>query len=469
MNERLQVLRDRYSHDPGWYWLLATIFLFPILPEYISPFILFIGFIVFKRQWSREGKKAKVGTLGKLMMVFMVLAIVSTLWSGTKFSTFATAALWWGMFLVEVMIYNLATTRRRIDRILTTMVVSGGINGILGTLQITTYTLYRFGKIGKEFIVTTPFYKGIDETVYSILPFEIITKTWSSRASGFFSNPNLFATYMVICYPISIYLFLNSKDRKHKIAYFILNVLISAGMSSTMTRAGCFIAIAGWVFMFIILAKQHWKPLLQIFIPTICIILPSILTRYGIIFKTVGKVSGTGSGGIEAKQSSQVHFQIWESLFNYITNHLKAFFIGIGFGVEQTGQILLNEYGLDKPHAHNFLIETWMELGIIGVLVLAVVLVCNFGKLLEINTNNGKKFTLVFCVFTATLIYLIFGLTDYIFNSPKQIIFLFILLGLTQAISRCYEKTLIHDTDSLIQVAETEIQNIIHQKPIGKK
>ena len=33
-----------------------------------------------------------------------------------------------------------------------------------------------------------------------------------------------------------------------------------------------------------------------------------------------------------------------------------------------------------------------------------------------------------------------FGLTDYIFNSPKQIILFMILIGLTQAISRCYEE-----------------------------
>lgn len=468
MKDWLSGLKVKYRQNPSWYWLLATMFLFPILPEYVSPFILFIGFIVFKRQWSREGKKAKVGTLGKLMMVFMALALISTLWSSTKFSTFSTAALWWGMFLIEVMIYNLARTRRKIDRLLTTMVVSGALNGIVGFLQILTYTLHKFDKISEQFVFVTPFYRDIDKAVYSWLPFEIITNAWESRASGFFSNPNLLATYMVICYPISIYLFLNSKDTKHRLAYFAINVFISAGMSSTMTRAGCFIAIAGWLFMFIILAKLYWKQLLQIFIPTICIILPSIMTRYGLIFKTVGKVSGAGGGGAEAKQSSLIHFQIWQSLYDYLTNHINALFFGKGFGVEETGKILLNEYSLNKPHAHNFIIETWMELGVIGVMLFAVILVCNFGKLLEINTNNGKKFTLVFCVFTATLLYLLFGLTDYIFNSPKQIIFLFILLGLTQAISFCYEKRVIHDPESLMHVAEMDIQNIIHQQPIKK-
>ncbi|MCC8072547.1 MAG: O-antigen ligase family protein, partial [Clostridiales bacterium] len=420
MKTKLLKLKEIHRQDPGWCWLMATIFLFPILPEYVSPFVLFIGFIVFKRQWTREHKKAKVGTLGKMMIVFMTLALVSTLWSDTKFSTFATAALWWGMFLVEVMINNLATTRKRIDRLLSIMVISGAINGIVAILQICSYTLYRYGYIAKSMVFTTPFYKPLDKLVYNWLPFDIDTTLWwDSRASGFFSNPNLLATYMLIVYPISIYLFLNTKGKKHKIFYFIANMLISGGISATLTRAGCVIAIFGWLFMFIILIKQHWKELLEIFVPTITIIVPSLLTRYGIIFTSRGN-------GEEAKKSSAAHFQIWSSLIDYILTHTKAFFIGLGFGIEQTGKILLENYNLDKPHAHNFVIETWMELGVVGLVILFSVLICGFGKLLEINTNNGKKFTLVFCIFTSAMMYLLFGLTDYIFNSPKQIIFLFI-------------------------------------------
>ncbi|MDE6156357.1 MAG: O-antigen ligase family protein, partial [Eubacterium sp.] len=366
--------------------------------------------------------------------------------------------------LIEVMIYNLARTRQKIDRILSLMVISGGINGLVGTIQICTYTLHKFEYIPKKFVLTTPFFKNLDKAVYDFLPFEISTKMWTTRASGFFSNPNLLSTYMIIVFPISIYLFLNAKSRREKLFYFIFNVLISAGLSSTMTRAGCFIAIVGWIFMFIFLAKKYAKPMLEIFIPTICVIIPSILTRYGLIFKTVGKVSGGGSGGAEAKKSSIAHFQIWQSLIDYLTSHLKAFFIGLGFGVEETGKVLLNEYNLNKPHAHNFILETWMELGIIGVVLFFIVIVCAFGKMLEINANNGKKFTLVFCVFTSMMTYLLFGLTDYIFNSPKQIILLFILLGLTQAISYCYEKTVITDSHTLKEVAVRDLENTIHQK-----
>ncbi len=198
-------------------------------------------------------------------------------------------------------------------------------------------------------MLVTPLYKGLDKFVYTHLPFAISTKTFDSRASGTFSNPNLLATHMVIAYPISIYLFLNAKTKKQKVLCFLANVLISAGLSSTLTRAGCVIALAGWVFMFIVLCRRYWKQMLTIFLPTIAVIVPSILTRYGIIF------SSGGNG--EAKKSSVAHFNIWESLIDYVLSHTRAFFIGTGFGCEETGNILKYMYNLDKPHAHNFVIE----------------------------------------------------------------------------------------------------------------
>ena len=366
---------------------------------------------------AKEGKKAKVGTLGKLMMAFMGFALISTLWSDTKFSTLSTAALWWGMFLIEIMIHNIVRTRKKIDRLLAAMSLSGAINGFVAILQICSYTLFKYKYITKSQVFVTPFYKPLDKAVYNWLPFDIDTTLWwDSRASGFFSNPNLLATYLMIVYPISIYLFLNTKGKKHKLMYFMINVLISGGISATLTRGGCVIAIIGWLFMFIVLFKQHKKPLLEIFVPTVLVIVPSLLTRYGIIFK----VRGAGS---EAAKSSAAHLKIWGSLLDYIFHHALPFIIGTGFGIEQTGQILLNQYQLDKPHGHNFVLETWVELGIVGLVLLFTVLICGFGKLLEINANNGKKFTLVFCVFTSMMMYLLFGLTDYIFNSPKQIIF----------------------------------------------
>lgn len=474
MNEKINAIKARYRENPGWCWLEAIILLFPILPEYISPFILFAGFIVFKMQWTREGRKAKVGTLGKLEIAFMSLALISTLWSGTKLDTLGTAGLWWGMFLVQVMIYNLASTRKRIDRILKLIVYGGVVNGICGTIQICTYTLHKFGYLSEKFILITPFYKTLDKAIYTWLPFEIKTNTFADRASGFFSNPNLLATYMIFAYPISIYLFLNAKNKKEKITYFIFNLIICAGISSTLTRAGCVIALAGWIFMFVILAKRHCRQLLTIIMPTVAIIIPSILTRYKLIF-TVKNTSPSPAPNTppavkapavspEAINSTITHFEIWKNTVDYIIHHIKVFIGGLGFGCESTGIMLSTAYELNKPHAHNFIFEIWAELGIIGIVMLCVIIFCAFGKLLEINANNGRKFDLVFCVFASLLLLLLFGLTDYIFNSPKQIILFMILMGLTQAISQCYEKTIIKSPEDLIKVTERDLKSITHLK-----
>jgi O-antigen ligase len=146
-----------------------------------------------------------------------------------------------------------------------------------------------------------------------------------------------------------------------------------------------------------------------------------------------------------------------------VLSHTRAFFIGTGFGCEETGNILKYMYNLDKPHAHNFVIEFWVELGVVGIILLGILLIWSAGKLLEINTNNSRKLTLVFCVFTSLVLYLGFGLSDFIFNSPKQMIFLFLLLGLTQSISYCYDKTVITDARTLERAARKEIRNTLNQ------
>lgn len=450
MKNNILHIKSAYRENPGWCWLIGIIFLFPILPEYISPFLLFGGFIVFKRQWSKEGKKARVGTMGKMMMTFMGFAMLSTLWSDTKFSTFATAWLWWGIFLVQVMINNLATSRKKIDQILKAIALSGAVTGLIGAVQVCTYALNKHCGLNSKFILVTPLYKTLDKLVYTSLPFAINTNTFASRASSTFSNPNLLATYMLVSFPISIYLFINAKTHKSRILYFFANILISAGMSSTMSRAGCVVVLAGWLIMFIALFKKNWKDLLKVFIPTVAIIIPSLLTRYGIILTSSGK---------EAKKSSANHFDIWLSTIDHITSNWDVFLFGNGFGCEQTGVVLSTMYDLDKPHAHNFILETWMELGIIGIILLFLVIIWTCGKLLEINANNDKKFTLVFSLFTSFLLLLVFGLSDYVFNSPKQIVYFFICIGLTQAISNCYEKTEITGVRTFERAAKKQIAN----------
>lgn len=455
----LKKTKTKYRSNPAWYWLLATIFLFFLLPEYISPFLLFVAFIIFKRQWTKEGRKAKVGTTGKLEMGLMVYMLISTLWSQTKLDTLGCAGLWWAVILIQIMIYNLARTKERIKKVISTIVASASANGLIGAIQFISYCLYKNDLIPKSLVLTTPLYRNLDQAIYAWMPFEISTNMWEKRASGCFSNPNLLATFMIVAYPLALYLLLNASSKKSKWIYFTSIVMISCGMASTLTRAGCILILIAWVFLFVMQAKRHYKKMFLSLIPTASSLIPALLIRYGHV-----KVYGSGKhSSAEAALSSEVHFDIWKSMVHYITHDVKTFFIGMGFGCEQTGMVLDANYGLHKPHSHNFIIEIWAELGLIGIIMLAIIMTFTMGKLLEINSNSKKKITLIFAVSTSFVAYFVFGLSDYIFNSPKQIILMMMLIGITQAISYCYDKTLINNPHDLEHVIEQDWKNIIHQ------
>lgn len=454
----LKEFKTKYKNNPGWYWLLGTVYTFFVLPEYISPFILFVAFIIFKRQWTREGRLAKVGTLGKLEMGFMTYMLISTLWSSTKLDTLGCAGLWWAVLLIQIMIYNLARTKAKIKKVITVFVAAGVTNGIIGTIQFVSYCLYKNSIIPKGLVLTTPLYRYLDQAIYEWLPFDISTKMWEKRASGCFSNPNLLATFMIVVYPLAIYLLLNASTKKSKWLYFGAVVAITFGMASTLTRAGCLIILFAWLMLFLLQAKRHYRKMFMSLVPTAISIVPALMIRYGHV-----KVYGPEKPTDEAATSSEAHFDIWRSMIDYITHHAKTFFIGMGFGMEDTGNVLLQNYNLNKPHSHNFIIEIWAELGIIGIIMLAIIMAVTMGKLLEINSNSKKRITLVFAVSASFIGFFVFGLSDYIFNSPKQIIMMMILIGLTQAISYTYEKTLINSPHDFEKVIDRDWKNIIHQ------
>lgn len=97
------------------------------------------------------------------------------------------------MFLLQVMIYNLARSRDKIDALLQTCTASACVNGVIGTLQICGYTLNRYDCIPDGAVLVTPLYKGLDKFVYTHLPFAISTKTLTPEPAALFPIP--------ICWP----------------------------------------------------------------------------------------------------------------------------------------------------------------------------------------------------------------------------------------------------------------------------
>ena len=462
MESKISRMKEKYKSNPAWCWLLITVFSFFLLPEYIAPFVLFCAFIIFKRQWKKEGRLAKVGNIGKLEMAFMAYMLISVIWSQKRLDTLGSAGLWWAVILIQVMVYNLARTKEKIDRVIKVLVASAAINGIVGAIQFVTFVLSVNKYTPQGAILVTPFYRYVDTFVYEKMPFKISTFMWTNRASAFFSNPNLLATFMLVAFPLGVYLYLGAKDKKSRNIAFVELVCISFGMASTQTRAGCYVIIAAWAAMFVIFIKRHALRMLVLFIPAGGSSIFALLTRYAKI-NIYPNVTFAPVSAEEALLSSARHFEIWKSLIDYLTHHGLAFVFGTGFGCEQTGFILENMYDLKKPHAHNFVIEIWMELGLIGIVVLGVIICYAIGKMLEIDLASHKAVLIQVSVLASFVSLLVFGLSDYIFNSPKQIILFTFLIGLIQAVSYTYDKHEIQTAKDLRRIAKANMQSLIHQ------
>lgn len=108
-----------------------------------------------------RGAQGKSGHFGEMIMAFMCLALLSVFWSDTVLDTLGSAGLWWAVFLMLVMINNLADTRKKINDIIKAAVASAAANGILGTLQICSYSLCTAGYINSNFVIPTPYTRGL--------------------------------------------------------------------------------------------------------------------------------------------------------------------------------------------------------------------------------------------------------------------------------------------------------------------
>ena len=97
-------------------------------------------------------------------------------------------------------------------------------------------------------------------------------------------------------------------------------------------------------FLFATLGFIFWEQIQQLDIP--------IINRFSV-------------AGVKEAGGSQIRFNNWETLIPVALENKPLF--GYGFGAENV-IALAKMYGLDKP-AHNFLIDMFLQVGIVGIIL----------------------------------------------------------------------------------------------------
>lgn len=422
MKERIQRLKRDYPKKTAWYWLLITLLLFPLLPEYLSLILLLISFVVFKVYWSKINKKALLGETGKIFLIYMCYMIISAFWSKTHLLSALIGLLWMGCFLIYVYVANTVNTKRKLKNAITLINLSAGIIGFIAILEVVTYNMSQHLD-GFSFAFPNPLYYYVNDIIYDAIPVDIVNYKFEARASSTFDNPLILATYLVTVTPFcafgSVY-FSHSKNRKISRVCFLLAL---GGIICTSSR-GAYIAV-GLSLLAILLSTSN-KHLFRRIFPFI--VLLAIAIPVGLVLRYKNYPKG------DFLASTSKRFDIWESCFDIF---LKNPVVGLGAGSDNVHTLLRDTYGIDRTHAHNLFLELLVEGGVIGGIFVVIILIMIASLLLRPLKTKDKIFHRYSALYASSLVgFITMSLFEHTLQSPKELIVFFMVLGFIEATYR---------------------------------
>lgn len=411
-NSQLKCKTDAASRK----FIYITAIIAAILPEYIAPLLTLGGFVVFKRRFSLTNQKVKLGSVGKVFLLFMCYSLLSAFWSLTPIYSAAISLLWMGMLLGSFMISNLTVEKRHLEALITSFSLGGGIVGGIGFLQYILLLL----KVN----IPNPLWSFFDKIIYAVLPFDITetAKLWEDlRASSTFDNPLICATYLVIILPIAIYGFVNG-EKKHRKICGISAFLILGGIVGTSSRGAALAVLASLTVLLFMNSRKALSIAVTIVVSAGAFVL--VLFKRNEIFES------------DLEKSTDTRLKIWGACFKEIAE--RPLF-GFGAGCESTAQ-KMSEYGVNRPHAHSLYIEITAELGIVGLIFLLTVFGFILYDIIKLIKLGGKWGRLGIAALSVIVGFAVISLTEFTLQTPKELQYFMFFLGLLEAAKRISQK-----------------------------
>lgn len=261
--------------------------------------------------------------------------------------------------------------------------------------------------------------------------------------TGIFSQFNHYGYYLMFGIILSIFMFLNNKNKLFKLMYltiyvFLLHLLI---LNDTF---GCFLAILStliFIVFYYIFIKKQFKKIIPIIILFILVSLITFRNNQNIVYKNFNRLFGDAkivNNVVKKKNDKNTLNSIGTSrglLWRYGLKYISKSPI-IGHGIEAT-YILYPSDNINQSRPHNILIQFGIFTGIPGIIFYVIFI-------LSILIRNLKKIKLlddinIFCLFIVIcyLISSMFG-NSMFYTSP----YFFIFLGIVCK-NAFYEKELI--------------------------
>lgn len=404
------------SDQVPWQMALVTLLCAAFLPEYIAPVFTLSTFLVFKRYFGQTKQKARIGTVGKVFLVYMCYMMISFLWSDTKIFSILVPLLWMGMFLGDIFLSNLINRRERLRQAMFFLTIGAAAVSVVALLQMLCIKL--------KIPFPIPFWKDVDHFIFKFLPFSIVTDFVSTRASATFDNPLILAAYLIIILPVSIYSLFELKEKWQRVTVGVCVLLIFGGIAATYSR-GAYLAVIVMLVVLMFLGKKQAMGIAALFAGILLILPQSVYQRLFAI--------------LQLDVSTVTRLAIWGGCLKVFTENPL---FGVGAGTENVTNLLQNRFGINQPHAHSLYFELLVEGGLISILFFVAVLSLLVYDLFYL-LRSGRKWRRMGVAYLASLAgFLVFSVFEFSLQTPKELQYFMLFLGLVEASKRLCQKSM---------------------------
>ncbi|NMP37277.1 MAG: O-antigen ligase family protein [Clostridiales bacterium] len=383
-----------------------------------------LSYPLFKRQCTLTGKRVIFGEAGKILFLYMLWQLVTVIWAGHKIFTVAIAMLWLGMFLGYLTVANIIDKEKLLDKFMYTASLTSAVMGAIALVQMAIFRMFPTDAVLSQKGVFdmayafNPLWRMLDDKVFSIIPIEMMDILEFDRAFSTYSNPLLFASVSVMLLPFSVFRIFNEKKAKGRIAGAACLAFAVGGIAASFSR-GPSIAVA---VVAVILLFYGLKKGLLVFIASVP------FSAYILI-----KMSGRFLEALMGDKAVLLRFDIWKAAIDIIKNN---WLLGVGCGTQNTWDLILGQYGIPQPHAHNIILEIFVECGIFGL-----ILFLGFTVKFTVDMIRTARVSEKGRLYAVTMLAAVFGfyacgMTDFVFLTPKELQIFMLVLGMGEAAKR---------------------------------
>lgn len=401
MKSALALLKESFAQP--YFCALFFIALIPLVPEYIAFVCIFPAAFFAYKDLNSNPRTFRFGAIGKLLLLFCGYQTLSCIISSHPIHTLFVSLMWWFFLIGYVVLVNVITTKRKMRVFLFLITVVAGTVGAIAFIQ------YQINQITES--NTDSLWRWLDKIIYPLFDFGIVELPYGVRAYATFSNPNIMAKYLVLVAPfVAAYNFIEHK-RAYKIIGRISLVFTFAGVIYSFSRGGYLALIVMGIALVIIHFRKKFLSILLYTATTLLLLPTAVLDR-------LSAINQVGERQL-----------IWQHSVEQI---LASPFFGYGAGTQYTYE-LLHDLNIRAAHAHNIILQILLEGGIIALILIGVVgfKVIKDGIVLMLNKYE-EAFWMGFAICGFAVMFLIHGMVDYPFSTPKLVVHFITLLALIE-------------------------------------